>query len=137
MLYRILADLVFAGHLAFVLFVLFGAWAAVRWRRVLWPHLAAVAWGVFVQCANWTCPLTPLENHFLRLSGEAGYAGGFVEHYASAIIYPEHVGAALRFASGLFLVIINLFAYSFVFYDARRAARRPLTRLGGQGGLRG
>ena len=80
MLYRILADLVFAGHLALVLFVLFGAWAVVRWRFLLWPHLAAVAWGVFVQCANLTCPLTPLENYLRARGGEGGYRGGFVEH---------------------------------------------------------
>ena len=34
------------------------------------------------------CPLTPLENEFGRRGGQAGYEGGFVEHYLVPILYP-------------------------------------------------
>jgi hypothetical protein len=130
MLYRALADTVLVAHFAFALFALLGGLLVLRWRRAAWLHVPTFAWGVLVQLANWECPLTPLENHFRRLGGEAGYAGGFVEHYVSALLYPEHITPAFRFVLGLFLLSTNLFAYSFVIYTARAAttARRSLRK---------
>lgn len=32
-------------HLAFVLFVVFGALLVARWPRLAWLHLPAAAWG--------------------------------------------------------------------------------------------
>ena len=122
MLYRALADAVLVAHFAFVLFAVLGGLLALRWHRAPWLHLPALAWGLLVQLANWDCPLTPLENYFRRLGGEAGYAGGFVEHYVSAILYPDHLTHALRFSLGLLLLVVNLAAYSFVFYGASRKA---------------
>ncbi len=130
MLYRALADAVLVAHFAFVLFAVLGGLLALRWRRAVWLHVPALAWGVVVQLANWECPLTPLENYFRRLGGEAGYAGGFVEHYVSAILYPEQISHAFRFVSGLFLLVVNLVAYSFVIYSTRGAP--PQTSEGGQ-----
>jgi hypothetical protein len=130
MLYRALADAVLVAHLAFVLFAVLGGLLALLWRRAVWLHVPALAWGVVVQLANWECPLTPLENYFRRLGGEAGYSGGFVEHYVSAILYAEQIGPALRFVTGLLLLAVNLAAYSFVFHRARGAA--PQTPEGGQ-----
>ncbi|HEX6182460.1 MAG TPA: DUF2784 domain-containing protein [Pyrinomonadaceae bacterium] len=124
MLYRALADTVLVAHFAFVLFAVLGGLLALRWHRAVWLHVPALAWGLLVQLANWECPLTPLENYFRRLGGEAGYAGGFVEHYVSAILYPEHITHAFRFVLGLFLLVINLVAYSFVFYSVRAAPPR-------------
>ena len=121
MLYRALADAVLVAHFAFVLFAVLGGLLALRWRRAVWLHVPALAWGVLVQLANWECPLTPLENYFRRMGGEAGYAGGFVEHYVSAILYPEQISPAFRFVSGLFLLVINLVAYSFIIYSTRGA----------------
>jgi hypothetical protein len=123
MLYRGLAELVLAFHFGFVLFAALGGLLVLRWRALLWPHLAAVAWGVLVQCANWTCPLTPLENQLLRLGGEAGYEGGFVEHYIRPVLYPEHLTYSFRFTLGVLLVVINLFVYSYFIFRSRRAAR--------------
>ena len=124
MLYRALADTVLVAHFAFVLFAVLGGLLALRWHRAVWLHVPALAWGLLVQLANWECPLTPLENYFRRLGGEAGYAGGFVEHYISAILYPEHITHAFRFVLGLFLLVINLVAYSFVFYSMRATPPR-------------
>jgi hypothetical protein len=89
MTYRVLADLTLVAHVAFVVFAALGGLLVLRWRRAVWPHAAALAWGVVVQLANWTCPLTPLENYFRRAGGEAGYEGGFIEHYLRAILYEK------------------------------------------------
>ena len=123
MAYRFIADLVLAGHFAFVLFVTLGGLLVLRWRRAAWPHLAAFAWGVLAQLANLTCPLTPLENYFRRMGGEAGYAGGFVEHYVSAVLYPEGITHELRASLGVLLIAVNVAVYCVVLFRLRRGAR--------------
>jgi hypothetical protein len=94
--YRLLADGVVIVHFGFILFVALGGLLAWRWAHLLWPHVAAVAWGAGIVAIGWTCPLTPLEKHFRRLSGEQGYARGFVDRYIEGVIYPERYTAALR-----------------------------------------
>jgi hypothetical protein len=61
-IYRILADAVLVLHFAFIAFALLGGLLVLRWPRVAWLHLPAVAWGVIVAWVGWVCPLTPLEN---------------------------------------------------------------------------
>ena len=43
-----------------------------------------------------TCPLTPLEKSLRTSAGEAGYEGGFVEHYLVGLIYPGGIDATMR-----------------------------------------
>lgn len=112
MTYRFLADLVLFLHAAFVAFALFGGLGVRRYPRLLWLHLPALLWGVAVQWADWICPLTPLENHLRRLGGEAGYAGGFIEHLLSKLLYPEFLTLELRYALGLILVAVNVLVYA-------------------------
>ena len=135
MRYRIAAELVLVLHFGFVLFVALGGLLVLRWRALLWPHLAGVAWGVMVQCANWTCPLTPLENWFRRLGGEAGYAGGFVEHYIRAVLYPEQLTYSFRASLGVLLVVLNAVVYSYFLLRTRRDAGAAAGAAPGAGRL--
>jgi hypothetical protein len=121
MVYQALAELVLVLHLCFVLFVALGGLLALRWRPVVWLHLPAVAWGVLVQCFFLACPLTAVENWLRRLGGGAVYAGGFIEHYVSAILYAD-VSRQFQAALGLLLIALNLSVYSYVTRRARRAA---------------
>jgi hypothetical protein len=58
MLYRLAADAVLVAHLGFIVFVLFGAVLALRWRWLPLLHLPAAGWGVFVEVSGRLCPLT-------------------------------------------------------------------------------
>jgi hypothetical protein len=120
MIYRLLADVVLLAHFAFVAFTVLGGLLVLRYRKVLWWHLAALCWGVVVQWANWICPLTPLENDLRRLGGEAGYAGGFIEHFVLKVLYPENLTVELRYVLGIALIIINVAVYSYVLLTRRR-----------------
>ncbi len=122
MIYRALADLILVTHFAFALFAVSGGLLLLRWRSLLWVHLAAVAWGVAVQWANWTCPLTPLESYLRELGGEAGYRGGFIEHYVSMILYPEQLTIKFRYLLGAVLILVNLTIYGYVLMRKRRVA---------------
>ena len=115
MIYRLLADLVFLAHLAFVLFVVLGG-IAVWWRpKLAWLHLPAVAWGALIEFAGWICPLTPWEQSLRRLAGEQGYSGGFVEHYLFPLLYPEGLTRDVQIVLGVLVLVINVAAYLLIF----------------------
>jgi len=122
MAYRVLADITLTLHLAFVLFVVFGGLLALRWPRVAWVHVPTAIYGVLIEFIGWTCPLTPIENHFRRLGGEAGYAGSFIERYFVSLIYPGGLTRAGFMLLGLLALLVNAVIYAFVYRRARRAS---------------
>lgn len=125
MAYGWLADLVLVIHGTFVLFVVLGGLLALRWPRAAWFHLPAAAWGALIEFGGWICPLTPLENHLRALAGQAGYAGGFIEHYLLAWLYPSGLTRNVQLALGLAVVAFNAAVYARV---VGRRARRPRPR---------
>lgn len=106
-----MADAVLVVHLVFIAFVLVGGVAVLRWPRLAWIHVPAATWGVLIEFAGWICPLTPLENEFRELGGQAGYSGGFVDHYITSIIYPDGLTRTMQFAIGALVLIINTYVY--------------------------
>ncbi|GAB3768525.1 DUF2784 domain-containing protein [Ramlibacter monticola] len=120
MSWRVLADAVVLLHLAFVVFAVAGGLLALRWRWVALLHLPALAWAAFVEFSGRTCPLTPLENALRAAGGEAGYEGGFVEHYLLPVLYPADLTRGLQWALGTGLVVFNLAVYAAVVWQARR-----------------
>jgi hypothetical protein len=115
------ADTVLVLHGLFIVFVLLGA-LTVLWRAAMaWVHLPAEGWAVWVSYSGAYCPLTPLEQSLRRAAGQAGYEGGFVEHYLGALIYPAGLTADQQFVFGAVVVALNLLLYGVVLV---RAARR-------------
>jgi len=109
---RVLADFVVLVHGTFVLFVVLGALLVLRWPRLAWLHLPAAAWGAWVEFAGWICPLTPLENAFRRQAGQAGYGGGFIEHYVLRLLYPAGLTRETQLILGGMVVVLNLALYA-------------------------
>ena len=125
MIARLAADLVLLGHLAFVVFVAVGGLLALRWPRVAWVHVPVAIWGVAVELGGWICPLTPLENRLRAAGGEAGYAGGFLEHYLVPIVYPSGLTRGHQLALGVAVLVLNLAVYSVVIRRWSRGRGRP------------
>ena len=119
MVYRWLADSVLVLHGLFVAFVLVGGFLALRWPRLMWAHVPAAVWGVLIEFAGWVCPLTPLENELRAQAGEAGYAGGFVEHYIMRALYPGELTPSVRWLLGGFALAVNVVAYVLVWRRRR------------------
>jgi hypothetical protein len=115
MVYRTLADGVAIFHFAFVLFVVLGGLLVLRWPRLLWLHLPAAIWGVVIEVAHWTCPLTYLENELRRRAGLAGYSDGFVAHYLFGLIYPQGLTRGMQFAIAAFVLLVNAGVYLRIF----------------------
>lgn len=128
MLYRLLADAVLLVHLLFVAFVLAGGLLALRWHWMPWLHLPMLAWGAAVEFTGWICPLTPLENMLRAAGGEAGYPGGFIEHYLLPLLYPAALTRETQWLLGSGLLVFNVAVY-FALWLRRR--RRASSRPGG------
>lgn len=126
--YRVLADLVLGVHLAFIVFVVAGGFAALRWPRLVWPHLPAAVWGAAVELGGWLCPLTPLEVRLRELGGAGGYGESFVERYLLPLVYPAALTRELQVALGVVVLALNLLAYTLLWRRWKRsgfAGKRP------------
>ena len=117
--WSLLADALAVVHFAFTSFVIFGGFLAWRWRWVLYAHLPALAWGCWVEITAQICPLTPLENYLRWRAGEAGYRGGFLQHYIGSVLYPEGLTRATQWVLAALLVALNLVAYAGVWKRRR------------------
>ena len=121
MIASLLANLVLAAHAAFVLFVAAGGLLALRWPRAAWVHVPCALWGSWVVMAGWICPLTPLEVSLRRAAGEAGYEGGFLQHYVELLLYPPGLTREIQVALGVAAVTVNLAVYAWLW---RKRVRR-------------
>jgi hypothetical protein len=111
MLYRIAADGLVLFHLMFILFVLFGGLLLLKWPPLIGVHLPAAAWGVAVEVFQLSCPLTRWENLLRQTAGQAGYAGGFIEHYVWPLIYPAGLTPAIQLGLGSLVLLVNGLVY--------------------------
>lgn len=125
--YRILADLLALAHLAFVVFVVAGGFLALSRPRLAFVHLPAALWGALIEWAGWICPLTPLEVHLRRLGGEAGYSGGFVDHYLLPVLYPSGLTRSHQILLGVFVAALNLGVYAWMVRRLRAGRQGPDT----------
>lgn len=120
--FRLLADSVALFHAAFVVFVVTGGLLVIRWPRAALLHVPAAIWGALIEFGGWVCPLTPLENYLRGRAGEAGYSGGFVEHYVLRALYPSGLTPRIQWGLGLFVILVNAAAYGYILRKRRRRA---------------
>ncbi len=120
MAFRILADVTVLLHLTFVVFVVLGGLLVLRWRKLAWVHLPAVAWGAWIEFTGSICPLTPFENWLRRRGGGAPYTSGFIEHYVLPILYPAALSTELQWALGSIVLVVNAAVYVAVLQRRKR-----------------
>jgi hypothetical protein len=119
---RILGNLVLGFHFAFVVFSILGGFLVLWKRWIAWLHAPSVLWSSFVNLFSHVCPLTPLENRFRRLAGQAGYEGGFIEHYITPLVYPGGMPRRMELTAGYSVLIWNAFVYALVVVLRRRGS---------------
>jgi hypothetical protein len=119
--YRLLADLVVGVHVLFVAFVVAGGLLVLRWPRVAAAHLPAAVWGALIELRGGVCPLTPLENSLRASAGQAGYEGGFIDHYLVPVLYPAGLTRGVQLGLGALVIAVNVGIYGVVLW--RRAGR--------------
>ena len=120
MTHRLLADATVAFHFAFIAFVVLGGLVVIRVPRVAWLHVPAVAWVVWLELTGAICPLTPLENALRQRAGQAGYEGGFIDHYLIPVIYPAGLTPQVQTMLGIAVLVLNATVYAIAWRRARR-----------------
>ena len=123
MCYSFLADMTVVIHLAYACFVLLGflaivigipcGWIWVRNFRFRIIHLVCTVLVPLESLVRITCPLTTLENLFLRSSGANGYKRSFIGNLLNEILFyeaPEWVFTIIYVALAT-LVVLYFISY--------------------------
>ena len=116
----LLADIVLLIHFSFVLFTVLGGLLVLYRQWIAWLHIPVVLWAALINLLGGICPLTPLENALRSAAGEAGYAGDFVQHYLTPMIYHQGASAQFGLKLGVAILIWNLSLYAWVIYRLRQ-----------------
>jgi hypothetical protein len=116
--YWLMANLVVVIHFGFVCFVVAGGLLLLKWPWVALFHIPAALWGALIEFQGGICPLTPLENQYWQLAGQAGYAGGFIENYLLPVLYPAFLQRDIQIVLGTLVLGINIAIYSWVIQHA-------------------
>ncbi len=119
-MYEFLANLTLITHLIFILFVIFGGLLFFIISKVIYIHLPALIWGIYIELTSSVCPLTYLENWFLYQSGLTTYSNSFINNYILPAIYPEQLTPGLQIYLGISLIIINIFIYIFIIISVKK-----------------
>jgi hypothetical protein len=107
---RLLAAVVLAIHLTWILWVIFGALWTRRRPWLTGFHLVSLAWGIIAEVGPWPCPITLLEQNIEARTGLQTYGGSFVLHYLDAIVYPN-IPVSLIIGCAVAVCAVNLLIY--------------------------
>jgi hypothetical protein len=113
-MYEFLATLTLIIHFLFIIFVIFGGLLFFVKRWILFFHIPAFIYGVYVELTQSICPLTYLENYFLTKANLASYSTSFIQKYLYVIIYPINLTEKIQITLGISLLIFNGIVYGFI-----------------------
>tara|TARA_B100000886_G_scaffold161790_1_gene110297 strand:- start:770 stop:1132 length:363 start_codon:yes stop_codon:yes gene_type:complete len=119
-MYELFANFTLIIHLIFILFVIFGGLLFFINSNIIYFHLPALFWGIYIELTNSICPLTYLENWFLYKGGLTTYSNDFVNNYLFPLIYPEGLTIGIQIYLGITLIIMNIFIYGLIFKNSKR-----------------
>ena len=119
-MYELLANLTLFIHLIFILFVIFGGLLYFFFSKIIYIHLPALLWGIYIELTNSVCPLTYLENWFLHKGELTTYSNDFINNYLFPIIYPEGLTNEIQMYLGISLAVINILIYGLIYKNFKR-----------------
>ena len=119
-MYELFANFTLILHLIFILFVIFGGLLFFIFPKIIYIHLPALIWGIYIELTSSICPLTYIENWFLHKGGLTTYSGTFINKYLYSIIYPESLTADIQIYLGITLIVINILIYGLIFKNLNR-----------------
>ena len=111
MYYGLGANLTLVVHFTFIVFVIFGALLLFTSKKIAFIHIPSVIYGAYIELSHSICPLTYLENWFLKQADLKSYSSTFIEHYLIPAVYPDNLTAELQFYLGFLLILTNVVIY--------------------------
>ena len=119
-MYEFFANLTLIVHLIFILFVIFGGLFFFIFSKIIYIHLPALLWGIYIELTNSICPLTYLENWFLYKGELTTYSNDFINNYLFQIIYPKGLNAEIQIYLGISLIVINILIYGLIYKNLKK-----------------
>ena len=119
-MYEFLANLTLVIHLIFILFVVFGGLFFFIFSKIVYIHLPALIWGIYIELTGSICPLTHLENWFLNKGELSTYSSSFIQNYLLPIIYPQNLTSKIQIYLGIGLIIINVLIYGLILFKYKK-----------------
>ena len=119
-MYELFANLTLIAHLIFILFVIFGGLFFFIFSKIIYIHLPALFWGIYIELTNSICPLTYLENWFLYQGGLTTYSDDFINNYLILIIYPEELNTNIQVYLGITLIVTNILIYGLILKNLKK-----------------
>ena len=119
-MYELFANLTLIIHFIFILFVIFGGLFFFIFSKIIYIHLPALFWGIYIELTNSICPLTYLENWFLYQGGLTTYSDDFINNYLIPIIYPEDLNTNTQIYLGITLIVINILIYGLILKNLKK-----------------
>ena len=119
-MYEIGADLALIAHFAFIIFVVFGALLSIVSTKIIYLHVPALIWGIYIEITHSVCPLTYLENWFLEKANLSAYSESFIQHYLIPIVYPKNLTEDLQIYLAIVLMVANAIIYGLIIIKSQR-----------------
>ena len=119
-MYALFANLTLIAHFFFILFVIFGGLLFFIFSKIIYIHLPALIWGIYIELTSSICPLTYLENWFLHRGGLTTYSGNFINKYLYKIIYPQGLSTDIQIYLGIILIVFNILVYGLILKNLYR-----------------
>ena len=119
-MYELAAHLTLIVHFAFIIFVVFGALLFFVSTKIIYVHVPALIWGIYIELTHSVCPLTYLENWFLQKANLTTYSEGFIQNYLVPIVYPKHLTDNLQIYFAIVLIVANMIMYGLIISKSKK-----------------
>ena len=119
-MYELAADLTLIVHFAFIIFVVFGALLFFVSTKIIYVHVPALIWGIYIELTHSVCPLTYLENWFLQKANLTTYSEGFIQNYLVPIVYPMNLTDDLQTYLAIVLIVANMLMYGLIISKSKK-----------------
>ena len=119
-MYEVAANLTLIVHFVFIIFVVFGALLFLVSTKIIYVHVPALIWGIYIEFTHSVCPLTYLENWFLQKANLTTYSEGFIQNYLVLIVYPKNLTEDLQTYLAIVLIVINMIMYGLIINKSKK-----------------
>ena len=129
-MYEFAADLTLIVHFAFIIFVVFGALLFFVSTKIIYVHVPALIWGIYIEITHSICPLTYLENWFLQKANLTTYSEGFIQNYLVPVVYPMNLTDDLQTYLAIVLIVANMLMYGLIISKSKKKKSTFPKKLG-------
>jgi len=112
---RLAADAVLVLHVLVSVYAVAGGFLALLDPVQAFVHVPLVLWVSVVNLAQWTCPLTPLEQKLRLRAAQSSYGESWVQHYCEPVLRPLGMPRRLELVAGISILVWNFAVYAGVF----------------------